>query len=377
MRFTFRNICAKLHLWLGLLSGIVVFIVCFTGALYVFKDEITATLEPWRFVVPRKVPVLSPSRIIPVANNAVGNNSPTAIAYGEDYDAVSVDYFYSDRSMKTVFIDPYEGTVIKKVVRQADDFDFFRFLLDGHRRLWLPWNIGRPVVNYCVLIFFITLLTGLVLWWPCKWTRKTVVSRFTMKPPFKGFRLNFDLHNVMGFYALLPLVVLCFTGLIFGLSWFSRAVYSVSSGGKPLQEYRLPQSDMLQMTEATENNLDSLYYFVKKKDPAAVNFYFALPSTPVGIYRVSVVHERGSYYRTDNLFFDRYTLQPLQGTGPYAGKYTEVSAADRFRRMTLDIHNGHIGGIPGKILMCFVSFVGASLPITGFVIWVKKRHRKK
>ena len=30
----------KLHLWLGLLSSIIVFVVCLTGSLFVFTDEI-------------------------------------------------------------------------------------------------------------------------------------------------------------------------------------------------------------------------------------------------------------------------------------------------------------------------------------------------
>lgn len=30
----------KIHLWLGLTSGIIVFIVAITGALYTFKEEI-------------------------------------------------------------------------------------------------------------------------------------------------------------------------------------------------------------------------------------------------------------------------------------------------------------------------------------------------
>ena len=51
---TFRKACAKLHLWLGLLSGIVVFIVCITGCLYAFKDEITDAMQPWRFVDPQE-----------------------------------------------------------------------------------------------------------------------------------------------------------------------------------------------------------------------------------------------------------------------------------------------------------------------------------
>ena len=76
---TFRKACAKLHLWLGLLSGIVVFIVCITGCLYAFKDEITDAMQPWRFVDPQEKEFLLPSRILAIADSVMEGASATAI----------------------------------------------------------------------------------------------------------------------------------------------------------------------------------------------------------------------------------------------------------------------------------------------------------
>lgn len=377
MNKTFRKVCAKLHLWFGLLSGIVVFIVCVTGCMYVFKDEITSLTQPWRFVVPQEKEFLPPSQILAVADSVVGDAAATAITYGEKSDAVWVDYYQPEVGMSTVYMNPYDGQVLKTVVQHADDFDFFRFVLNGHRTLWLPRAVGSPIVGYSVLIFLITLITGIVLWWPKHWTRKALVRRlsFTIPRPFSFSRLNFNLHNVVGFYAALLLIVLCFTGLIFSLSWFSKAVYSVTSGGRELKPYVQPVSNTLRLSNRVTDPLDCLYDQLHKEESSAKTFYFALPGQPDGVFRVSVVHKRGSYYHTDNLFFDQYTLAPLQGAGPYAGKYTEVSFADRFRRMNLDIHDGRIWGLPGKILMFLASLVGASLPITGFVIYYRKRFK--
>jgi uncharacterized iron-regulated membrane protein len=39
----------------------------------------------------------------------------------------------------------------------------------------------------------------------------------------------------------------------------------------------------------------------------------------------------------------------------------------------LPIHTGAILGLPGKILAFLVSFVSATLPITGFLMWWGKR----
>lgn len=376
MNKTFRKACAKLHLWFGLLSGIVVFIVCITGCMYAFKDEITDATQPWRFVAPLEKEFLPPSRLLAIADSVMGGASATAITYGERSDAAWVDYYQPEAGMSTVFINPYSGQVLKSVVNHNGDFDFFRLVLSGHRTLWLPREIGSPIVGYSVLIFLITLITGVILWWPRSWTRKALVQRLTLKRPFTFSRLNFDLHNVAGFYAALVLAVLCFTGLIFSLNWFSRGVYSITSGGEELKPYVLPVSDTLQVVNRVTNPLDRLYTQLRLEEPAAKTFYFALPGQADGVYRVSVVHKRGSYYRTDNLFFDRYTLVSLKGAGPYAGKYTEASPADKFRRMNLEIHDGRIWGLPGKIIMFLASLTGASLPVTGFIIWYRKRRKR-
>lgn len=358
-----------LHLWLGLLSGLIVVIVCLTGSLYAFKDELTAAREPWRDVTDTGAALLRPSTLCAVADRAAGDSLPSSVTLGGRTEAAQVDYF-SARGATTVFVNPYTGDVLKVVRRQPGDFDFFDFILQGHRRLWLPRHIGSPLVSYAVLAFFITLLTGLVVSWPRKWTRRAVKSHFAFHRPLRAARFRFDLHNVLGFYAVIPLIALCFTGLMFGLSWFSGGIYRLVSGGEPMASYRLP---LAEDTGREFASLDALHARLSSEAPRAVQFYYALPRTGTDVYRASIVHEKGSYYKQDNRFFDPYDLQELQGAGPWAGKYTEASPADKMMRMNLDIHEGRILGFWGKALMCAASLIGASLPVTGFVIWRRRK----
>lgn len=377
MNKTFRKICAKLHLYLGLLSGLVVFIVCITGCLYVFKNEINEATQPWRFVAPEQTEALPPSVIISLADSVMnGEISATAITYGEQTDAVFVDYHRRGEGQKTVFLNPYNGKIQKTIMRSADDFDFFRFVIRGHRSLWLPKQTGSVIVGYSVLAFFIALIAGLILWWPPQWTRRALMQRLTMKRPFTFPRLNFDLHRILGFYAFLPLFVICFTGLIFSLGWFNKSFYAIVSGGEGLQPNMIPVSDTLQTSSRVVEPLDSLFYRLKAESPEAKKLSFSLPSKKDGVFRVSVGHRRGSRSRTDYLFFDRHTLKPLQGSGPFTGKYEDASVVHKLRRMNLELHDGSILGLFGKSIMFLASLIGASLPITGFVIWHRKNRRK-
>lgn len=367
-----RKTISKLHLWLGLPSGIVVFIVCVTGCLYVFKQEITDITEPWRFTPAQQKTVLLPSELLAISDSCIDENrQATAITYGESTDAVWVDYYDREKGMSTVFVNQYDGQVNKTVSKSPDQFDFFGFVLKGHRTLWLPGEIGKPIVGYSVLLFTITIITGLFLWWPRKWTRANIRRNFTIR----ARRLNFDFHNVLGGYSALLLLVLCLTGLIWSLDWFGNSVYYITSGGKEVKPYVLPKSDTTKVS-AEIDVLDKLYLQLREQEPEATTFYFALPQNTDDVIRVSIVHERGSFYKTDNLFFDRYTLEPLQGQGPYAGKYTEVSTADKIRRINLEIHDGRILGVWGKMLAFVVSLIGASLPVTGIIIWWRRKQKK-
>ena len=63
----FKKIIGKVHLWLGLTSGLVVFIVAITGCLYAFKDEIENASEPYRRVSPSATNFLLPSQLAAIA----------------------------------------------------------------------------------------------------------------------------------------------------------------------------------------------------------------------------------------------------------------------------------------------------------------------
>ncbi|MEJ4087351.1 PepSY-associated TM helix domain-containing protein [Galbibacter orientalis] len=63
----FRIINDEIHLWLGLISGIIVFIVSITGCFYAFEREIKDAIEPWRFVEQENKLFVPPSVLIDTA----------------------------------------------------------------------------------------------------------------------------------------------------------------------------------------------------------------------------------------------------------------------------------------------------------------------
>ncbi len=371
-----RKIFKWLHLWLGLLSGVVVVIVCITGGIYAFKDELTAIGEPWRKVEVERRPFLKPEQLLGVANRQAKGESAWAVTYGLPDEVVWVDYFEPESDGgTTVFLNPYSGRVLHVERHAPGHLRFFDFILRGHVGLWLPAPWGHRVVGYGVLLFLITLLTGLFLWYPKRWSKKAVTSHFTIHRPFRFKRLMFDLHQVLGFYALIPLLVVSFTGVVLALGWVSSGVYALMSGGKSYVEYVMPHTDTTAVKQVSLP-LDRLYDRLSREEPRAVQFYYALPQTAADVYRVSIVHESGSYYKQDNRFFDRRSLAELHGEGTFTGRYTDQQGADKWFRMSVDIHTGRVFGLFGRMLMLLASLVGASLPITGFVLYWERKGSK-
>ncbi len=101
-----RKVFKFLHLWLGLLSGIVVVVVCLTGGLYAFKDELSAIGEPWRHVEVREAHFLKPSVLLAAAGRMVDGEQPLAITYGQPDEAACIDYAPADGRRTTVYLDP-------------------------------------------------------------------------------------------------------------------------------------------------------------------------------------------------------------------------------------------------------------------------------
>lgn len=46
---TGKQLIGKLHLWLGMASGLIVFVIAITGCILAFEQEIKNVTQPYRF----------------------------------------------------------------------------------------------------------------------------------------------------------------------------------------------------------------------------------------------------------------------------------------------------------------------------------------
>ncbi len=388
----FTRIYKWLHLWLGLASGIVVLIVCITGCIWVFNDEITALVEPETKVEWQDKPVITPGKLSAI----VARDHPDQVpAYASYQKGRTIDLNLKDKVEKkgksekggrrgggiTLKINPYTGKVISKAVHKRGETDFFRFILNGHRFLWMAPAIGRPIVNYGTLIFVVLLITGLIWWYPKKWNNSTRDKSFKIKWGASFKRVNLDLHNVLGFYSLLFLLAIALTGMVYGIKWYSEGMYWVTSGGEPLAEFKRSESDSLQANKyyKPERAMDLAWNKVIAKHPKSEGFFYSFPdtSTAKAAISITVYPNSGQFYNSRGYTFDQHTLEELKREDVYSRNYETAGFATKLRKMNYDIHVGSILGFPGKVMAFLASLIGASLPITGFLIWYGRKFKKK
>ena len=363
-----KKAIGKIHLWLGLSSGLVVFVVSITGCLYAFQAEIQELTQPFRRVQIRNEEKLPPTQLKAIATELLPDKKIHAAVYEHGDRAAIVSFYDFDPSYYyLVYLNPYNGEVLKVKDMYSD---FFYQVLQGHYYLWLPPEIGQPLVATSTLIFVIMLITGIVLWWPKK--NKTR-QRFRIKWNARWRRKNYDLHNVLGFYTMWIALILALTGLVWGFQWFGTTIYLLAGGDKKVIFEEQPSQ--IPSEEQEVHPIDKLWMNLKNENPTIDILEMHFPENDTTSIAVTINPDRKSYWKSDYRFFDQKTLAEIPVNQIY-GKMTGASAADKLIRMNYDIHTGAILGLPGKILAFFASLICASLPVTGFYIWYGRKYKK-
>ena len=90
---TIKKVIGKIHLWLGLSSGLIVFIIAITGCIYAFQAEIQDATQPYRFVEAQNKPVLPPSQLKAIAEKELPGKKIHAVLYAKPGKAAQVIFY--------------------------------------------------------------------------------------------------------------------------------------------------------------------------------------------------------------------------------------------------------------------------------------------
>ncbi|SEA77845.1 PepSY-associated TM helix domain-containing protein [Pedobacter hartonius] len=355
----FKNAILQIHLWLGLATGLVVFIVSVTGCLYVFEKEIRDLTEKDKLYVPLAQRAFV--GLAPIIKNF------EKVSHKAKITSIRINNYRPDATVavlsgknKVFYFNPYTAALVKK-----SKTDWLDTVEDLHRTLLLG-EPGKFIMNWSVVIFVIMLISGWILWFPDQ--MRLLRQSLTIKWNASFKRVNYDLHNVLGFYASGILIVIALSGLYFAFD-------SVKTGATFLTGNQL--SKPVKVPAAKSFSADSVPQRYDKLYKEAMLQYPGVSETALSIRKTGDLRLRMIYAspwaRNQNVFY----FNPGTGQMLRYKLFKDFKLSDKLESTNYDLHTGQLFGLFGKIVACIVSLISASLPITGLIIWLKKKKKTK
>ncbi len=359
-----RKFLKQLHKWLSIPVGILIVIICLTGAILVFQDEILEASHPERYFVEEiKEGPIPLEDLIPLVNNQLDSNE---VARVQIFDNPERTYRMSLKEgfRITAFVDQYTGKVTGIYEFRESTFytmmALHRWLLDGSR----TW--GKYTVGISTLLFVFILVSGFIVWMP----RRLKKSRFKIQYRKGIKRLFYDLHNVLGAYACLVLLICALTGMMWSFEWYRNTVFKIF-GAEVKQEQGhggRGQNRGGDKEEKPQLNIGAWGRVVNTlKDKNPDYEYISVQDGSASVHLKSALLSRDS----DQYKFDKSTGEIIK-----VSLFKDQEGTSKIWAWAYSLHVGNYWGIWSKIFTCFFALVGASLPLTGYYIYFTKRSGK-
>lgn len=387
-----KKIFAKIHLWLSLPLGIVLTVVCLSGAVLVFEGEITQALHPelYRVAAPADARPLRPSQLA----DRIGGQMPDSLhlvslqlSARSDEPCMAA---FRETGRKQLSVDSYTGRVNGWTESPA----FFGTVRKLHRWLLDPppskgeKSVGKAIVGVSTLALVLILVSGLILWIPR--SRKALRNRLKVSCS-DGRRFWHDCHVTLGFYATLLLLVMALTGLTWSFGWYRTAAYALFGGPQQTtvaQESPARKTDSGsrhergrsgERTAGREQDERQSETEVRPFDYTVWDAVLGELTAHCTAYKTIVLTQTEAQVARQSAMrrIDRATFDPRSGRLAEITRYEETPRQQRLRGWFYAFHTGTWGGIWTKILYFLAALIGASLPLTGYWLWWRRRMNKR
>jgi len=409
-----RKFLNDVHLWLGLISGIIIFVVCLSGTIYVFNTEIREMSTPQLYHVKQaNGSKLSIEQLITIVEKESGGNV-TAVKIpadpGRSY-ALTVKKESEDKTGEkkgerapdvkpdktskgsvskapapggrgvAYLINPYTGAILGDMQSSKNGVsEFMGSMFSLHRWLLLDKvekpifsglenrKLGSYITGAATILFTIGVITGFIIWFP----RKVKNWKQGLKIKWSGNwkRVNHDLHNSLGFYSCILLLLMGLTGPQWSFPWYREALRKSLGTYQPENAERpKPLESVPPASGAKTSLLLSDYLSIADKQLNYEGDYsLTLPADSTSAVVISK-------YKTG--FFapaaaDKTTLDQYTGSVLSTELFGDKPFNERISGSIKALHVGDVYGPFSKILYFIACLIATSLPVTGTLIWINK-----
>ena len=381
MRKIFRNI----HLWLSVPFGILITLICFSGAALVFEKEVMELCHRELYFVKKveAAPLPMEQLMTKVAATLPDSVSVTGVNISSDPER-AYQVTLSKPRRASMYVDQYTGEITGKYERAP----FFNFMFRMHR--WLLDSMkqdggifwGKMIVGTSTLMFVFVLISGVVVWWPR--TRKALKNSLKIVANKGWRRFWYDLHVAGGMYALVFLLAVALTGLTWSFQWYRTGFYKTfgvevqpSMGhGNAAANATAKGGKRDGKPEGREGrgahryspytNWQQVYEQLAEANPDYKQISVSDGSASVAVPRFG--NQRGT---------DRYKFNPRNGEITETTLYKDLDNSGKIRGWIYSVHVGSWGGMLTRILTFVAALIGASLPLTGYYLWIRKKIKRR
>lgn len=363
-----KKIFLQIHRVVGLAVGLLISLVCITGAILVFEDELRELTRPeLYFVSSPQTTRLSPSVIAERLNDNLEDDAVGMMTIPAD--TTRTYTIRLQRGENNVYVDPYTAQVVGERPRRDGFFGgvmrLHRWLLDESR----TW--GKAIVGYGVLLFIFIIISGIVIWVPQ--SMRHIRQYLTIKTNANRKRMYLDMHRSFGIYLALPLLVLCITGLTWSFPWWRSAIYSAF--GVEMKQGDHGKKHGGKHGDQKEKELQVIDYKAwNVATDSIVKMYPQWRTMTIEQGEASVIQQKtwGNPRAAEKFRFDESTGALTEHTA-----YHEQPRENKVRAWIYAIHIGSWGGWIVKVLTFIVALLGGTLPLTGYYIYSKNSQTKQ
>ncbi len=359
-----KRFLRKLHLWLSIPVGLIIVCICFSGACLLLQRMLTPVIfHSLYYVEDTKKNTLPVSQLAEKVKatlpDSVQIQGITAYADPQRTWKVNLTKPYG----AGIFINPHTG----EILGNNPTPDFFQTMFQLHTALLDnateggEASVGERVIGVTTLFMAIVLLSGIVIWIPK--TRRLLKARTRISFRRGAKRFNYDLHVSGGIYAVLVLLAMALTGLNWSFDWYKQGLYNAFGADVPAYSQSQEASQQATFTawdtayaQLVSASKEEIKEITLNEDGTAVVTHPGLGNPHTG---------------------DQYQFDIQSGKITKATLYKDLPVGERMGGIVHTIHVGDWGGWFSDILYLMAVLLGATLPLTGYYLWIKSLSHKR
>ena len=363
-RMWVRRFNFQLHLWAGIVLAVYFIVIGITGSILVFRPELEALagLKPWHNLRVQQ-PLADIAEVVENVKAAYPRARVLSVLTPTESDPTFIATVQGRGEIK-VAADPRTGAVLGTIPR---DESWISAILRLHVNLFLG-PVGRKLNGVAAAFLLMLNITGLVIWWPGVklWTRALKIDLHR-----RWRRINWDLHNAVGFWTLAIVTVWAVSGVYF--AW-PRQTFAFVNRLSPIMTARPPAVSVAGGDAGVEADLHSMIARAYAADPGTRLKGIAFPfniRAPLLIFMSRGIDV--GYEYADTLYFDPYDGRLLR-TWRYG---VNESLGDWFIWLQIPLHFGTYWGLWVKILWAGFGLAIPLLTVTGALMYWNRALSKK